>query len=119
MRPESRSLVRDAIRALEAVGAFISGRTLSEFDGDMFFRSAVERQLEIAGEALSQLRRQDPDTVNRIADSAEAIALRNVLAHGYATVNSKVIWLTAQDDAPRLLANLRAILPVSGDSDTG
>jgi uncharacterized protein with HEPN domain len=55
-------------------------------------RSAVERQLEIVGEALNQLRKVDPKTAADIPDLPRAVALRNVLIHAYATVNDRLVW---------------------------
>jgi hypothetical protein len=40
------------------------------------FRSAVERQFEIVGEALTQFAREAPDLAARIGDLRPAIAMR-------------------------------------------
>jgi uncharacterized protein with HEPN domain len=45
-------------------------------------QSAVERQLEIAGDALGQLRKLAPETFERVPQGAQIVAFRNVLAHG-------------------------------------
>jgi uncharacterized protein with HEPN domain len=37
----------DMLAASRAVVAFVHGRTFEEYDRDLFFRSAVERQIEI------------------------------------------------------------------------
>jgi len=44
-------------------------------------RSAVERQFEIVGEALNQLRQTDKATAAHIPDLPKAVGLRNVLIH--------------------------------------
>ena len=46
-------------------------------------RSAVERQFEIIGEALSQLAKIDPAVAARIPDLRRIVGFRNVLIHGY------------------------------------
>jgi uncharacterized protein with HEPN domain len=41
----------DMLAAARAVVSFVAGRTWEEYETDLFFRSAVERQIEIIGEA--------------------------------------------------------------------
>lgn len=58
---------------------------------------------------MSRFRRLEPEAAAQTAGLAEAVALRNVLVHGYAAVNRDVMWLTVTDDAPLLLATLRGL----------
>jgi uncharacterized protein with HEPN domain len=74
-------------------------------------RSAVERQLTIAGEALTQLARTDFATASRFTDYKRIIAFRNVLVHGYAEIDDSIVWDVLQlrlgvfrDEADTLLA---------------
>lgn len=38
------------------------GKALANYSGDRLLRQALERNLEIVGEAVGRLRRDDPDT---------------------------------------------------------
>ena len=49
------------LRALERVPRFLAERTLQVYLHDEFCQSAVERQLEIAGDALGQIRKLSPE----------------------------------------------------------
>jgi uncharacterized protein with HEPN domain len=62
----------------------------------------VERNFEIIGEAVSRIRRRDPDTVERISAYNQIVGLRNALIHGYDTVNYSTIWQTIQESLPVL-----------------
>jgi len=59
---------------------------------DDLLRSAVERQLAIVGEALTQLRRIDAATADAIADLPRIVGFRNILDHGYASVDIRIVW---------------------------
>ncbi len=55
-------------------------------------RSAVERQFSIIGEALSRLDKDSPDVAAAIPDHGRIIAFRNILIHGYAAVDDRIVW---------------------------
>jgi uncharacterized protein with HEPN domain len=73
---------------------------LSEFLGDWrdfnlymqkkVLRRAVERELEIIGEATKRIRGVDPDFP--LENVREIIGLRNMVAHAYDNVSDTIIW---------------------------
>jgi uncharacterized protein with HEPN domain len=88
--------------------------TRDEYLGDWIRQSAVERQLEIAGEALSRVRRTDPDTAARIPEIVAVIGTRNVIAHRYDDVDHVRVWAMLEDDVPTLITALAALLTEVG-----
>jgi len=102
--------VWDARRAAERIAHFTSGRTCDDYLGDEMLRSAVERQFEIIGEAFTGLRRVDPSFAATIPDLPRIIAFRNVLTHGYATVDSRLVWGIVEGKLAGLLALLTRVL---------
>ncbi|MFH1044565.1 MAG: HepT-like ribonuclease domain-containing protein [Pseudomonadota bacterium] len=58
--------------------------------GKNALQSAVERQFEIIGEAMNQLRRIDPNTAAAIPELPRVIAFRNIPVHGYANVDTSI-----------------------------
>ena len=68
MLPESRKYLYDIRHATDLLARFAEGKTFGDYTRDDMPRSAVERQLEIVGEALSQLSKVDPDTTSRIGE---------------------------------------------------
>jgi uncharacterized protein with HEPN domain len=77
---------------------------------DEMLRAAVERQFEIIGEALSGLKRVDPAAAAAIPDLARIIAFRNILIHGYASVDDRLVWGVVESDLPALRSALDRLL---------
>ncbi len=67
--------------------------------------AALERFVELTGEAASRLSRETRDSIPHI-QWREIIALRNRLVHGYFTVDLDILWNIIQDDLPNLIAAL-------------
>lgn len=110
MRRDPRSLLWDARDAADTIAAMVRDKNFAEFDRDVVLRSAVERQFEIVGEALSQLARLDAAMAERIPEHRAIIAFRNILIHGYAIIDRARVWRIVQDDLPRLRGALNELL---------
>ena len=102
MRRDPKAYLWDARQAIDAIGAFTSGRTEEDFRQDAMLRSAVERQFEIVGEALGQLARRDQALADQIPDLQEIVGFRNILIHGYAIVDSDRVWRAIHESLPAL-----------------
>lgn len=103
MRPDSAALLWDVHAAATRIAEFIEGLDSQRYEADDLRRSAVERQLEIVGEALKNLRNADPSAADQIPDLARIIGLRNILAHGYTVMDDTVVWAAASQRVPELL----------------
>lgn len=71
---------------------------------------ATERQLELVGEALNNLRKAAPELAERVPDLHKIIGMRNVLVHGYTEVNNTIVWLAATQAVPQLIPVLEDLL---------
>jgi hypothetical protein len=74
MHADARKLLWDAEQAAGRINRFTAGKTFTDYQADEYFRSAVERQFEIIGEALSQLQRIDPATAARMPELPRIVA---------------------------------------------
>jgi uncharacterized protein with HEPN domain len=72
----------------------------------VLLRSAVERQIEIVGEACRRALDDSPELRERLPDAARAIAMRNRLAHGYDNVDDTLVLQTVINSLPPLMAAL-------------
>ena len=105
------------LQACRRITRFIEGKTLAEYETDELLRSAVERQLGIAGRAPGRLRRVAPDVAEGITNWERIIAFRNRLIHGYDAITDAVIWDVAQRGVPLLAADVATLL--GDESDDG
>lgn len=103
-------LIETALLALRRVPRFLDGRSLQTYLTDELCQAAIERQLEIAGDALAQLRRLDAVLFARVPDGTMVVAFRNVLAHGYATLDHERVYDIAATRAGQLQAALERLL---------
>jgi uncharacterized protein with HEPN domain len=92
MHADARKLLWDAQQAAARISRFTTDKTFADYEQDEYLRSAVERQFEIIGEALNQLGKVDPDTAHKIPEISRIVAFRNVLIHGYASVDNRLVW---------------------------
>jgi uncharacterized protein with HEPN domain len=110
MQREVSKYLYDALRACEDLIAFTEGKSFDDYDDDRLLQSGVERQLMIIGEALNQADKIDPDISNKIKSFRQIINLRNVIVHGYATVENETIWGIVQDNLPDLHKQVKRLL---------
>ncbi|MCS4593409.1 DUF86 domain-containing protein [Brevibacterium sediminis] len=106
----------DAAEAAKLVREFAGGKTEEEFISDLVVRSAIERQLEILGEALKRLRRDDADTAARVPGLERIVGLRNVLAHEYGDIDYEILWLATTTEIPGLITILNELVDEARDA---
>lgn len=98
-----RAYLFDVVEACGLVLAFTETKSVSDYAADPMLRSAVERQLEIAGEALAQALRHHPHLLtDQIPEAPRIIAFRNQLAHGYSSIVDDIVWTIVERDVPAL-----------------
>ncbi len=77
-------------------------------------RSAVERQLEILGEACGRLAKLEPVLLDAVTNMRLAIAMRHRIIHGYDAVDDEIVYLTVTNDLGGLHHELRRLLDARG-----
>lgn len=91
MRLEAKKLLWDARAAATRAAEFADGKCFEDYVADAMLRSAVERQLEIVGEALGRLAKLDAVLAASIPELPRIVGLRNVLIHGYDQVDDRLV----------------------------
>jgi uncharacterized protein with HEPN domain len=95
-----------AAAALRFVGSY----SLAQYLEDEKTRAAVERVLEICGEAMNGLSRVAPAIAAKIPHYRDVIGFRNILAHGYAELDHNKVYDIVVRHAPELLVAVRDAL---------
>lgn len=113
MRLESKKYLYDVQQAGQRVQDFTAGRTFVDYESDAMLQAAVERQFEIIGEALAQLSRIDPALAAKVSDYPRIIAFRNILIHGYAEVDNRLVWDIIETQLDDLMHEVSQLLLAS------
>jgi uncharacterized protein with HEPN domain len=91
--------LRHILDAIGKIESYLTGATYESFSNNSMMVDAVVRELEIVGEASSNLsetfRDKHPDIPWR-----DAVDMRNFLIHEYFGVRKKVVWDTCKEDLP-------------------
>lgn len=110
MRLEAKKYLYDIQQAAGLIASFTEGKTLADYEGDAMLRAAVERQFEIIGEALARMARLEEPLAERISDYRRIIAFRNILIHGYAEIDHRIVWDIIESKLPTLCREVAALL---------
>ena len=117
MQPRSAAFLWDLTTASKRIQGFVADKSWDDYSNDLLLRSGVERQFEIAGEAMNALRRVDLETADRVPNVHRIIGMRNVLIHGYAEVNNLTVWRAATENLDEVVTTVDALLDEAGRPD--
>ncbi|MCA9879639.1 MAG: DUF86 domain-containing protein [Thermomicrobiales bacterium] len=102
--------LHDVMVSCQAIIAYTEGLDFDEYLQSPMVRDAVERRIEIIGEALNRARQLDPDLAERIPEWRDIVGMRNRLAHGYEAVDNRAVWVALTERMPLLQAQVAAML---------
>jgi uncharacterized protein with HEPN domain len=79
-----------------------------DFEKDLKTRKAVERNIEIIGEALNRILKIQPKIA--ISDSRKIADTRNRIIHGYDSITPDILWLIIKRSLPVLRDEVNELL---------
>jgi uncharacterized protein with HEPN domain len=101
--------LKDIEQSVAEIFSFLpEKRDFFEFQKDIKTRKAVERNIEIIGEAMSRILKIDPDFP--IDASRKIVDTRNRIIHGYDSVSEDVLWLIIVNYLPNLEKQVKECL---------
>lgn len=96
-------LIADIRISIEEIDSFCEGKEFCDFETDILLQRAIEREMEIVGEALNRLIRIDEEKIeSAIPEYRSIIGLRNIIAHGYDVVDPMIVWDVVVNHLPVL-----------------
>ena len=114
---DDRVYLWDMLTAARAVVDFTRGRTLADYESDLLLRSAVERQIEIIGEAARRVSKEFQVAHSEIP-WRPIQAQRHVLAHDYGEIKHERVWRVAKTHVPELIVLLEPLVPTPPKDDS-
>jgi uncharacterized protein with HEPN domain len=78
------------------------------YQNDLKTKRAVERNIEIIGEAMSRIRKENSEI--EISNSKKIFDVRNRIIHGYDSVSDDVIWGIVIKNLPVLQKEVEILL---------
>ena len=110
MRPRDDTiLLTDMLDYARRAVIAIEGQSREALDTDTVLVGALERFVEIIGEAASRLSVTTRECEPEIPWH-EIIAMRNRLVHGYFAVDLDILWTVVNDDLPELIDALDRLI---------
>lgn len=100
----------DVLSAINEIESFFAGRPklFQEFQHDMLRQRAVERNIEIMGEAINRILKADSEFP--LPNAKAIINTRNRVIHGYDSVTTEFLWSLIMKHIPALKNDVENIL---------
>ena len=107
---EIKTWLYDILCAIEEIEGFFvnSPKLFADYQKDIRTKRAVERNIEIIGEAMSRILKED-DSVE-ITNSRKIVNVRNRIIHGYDSVSDDIIWGIIIRYLPTLKSEIEQLL---------
>ena len=86
-------------------------KLFADYQKDIRTKRAVERNIEIIGEAMSRILKED-DSIE-ITNSKKIVNVRNRIIHGYDSVSDDIIWGIIIKYLPTLKSEIEHLLKCS------
>ena len=95
--------------AIHEIDSFLPSGSLSlnQYKSNLILKRAVERNLEIIGEAMNRILKEDSGFP--IEEAYRIVGLRNQIIHGYDSISDENIWAILVNHLPKLRNEIEAL----------
>ena len=102
--------LHDILDAINEIESFFGeeAKFFNEFCNDLCLRRAVERDIEIIGEAMNRILKEDRNIA--ITNSRKIVDARNYIIHGYDSLSADILWSIVINHLPKLKEETQILL---------
>ena len=113
MEHNIQTCLYDILQAIKEIESFFEvGKKMFElYESDIRTKRAVERNLEIIGEAVNRILKIDSSF--EISNARKIVDTRNRIIHGYDSISDDMIWSIVINHLPRLKVEVEQLLAQS------
>lgn len=110
MKHEIKTWLFDILQSIEEIESYFSEKPkrFEDYLTDTKTQRAVERNLEIIGEAVNRILKMDPEF--KLENSHKIIGARNRIIHGYDKISNEVIWSILINHLPKLQSEISGLI---------
>jgi uncharacterized protein with HEPN domain len=109
MGNETKAWMSDILTAIQEINQFVPDqKDFRKFQKDLKTKRAIERNIEIIGEAINRLIRVEPQIL--ITNARKIVDTRNRIIHGYDSVSEDIIWAIVVRDLPLLEKEIKLLI---------
>lgn len=107
---EIKTWLYDILNAINEIESFFVDypKMFQNFQEDLLLRRAIERNIEIIGEAMNRILKKDENI--QITDSRRIVDVRNRIIHGYDSVSEEILWAIVIRHLPILQKEVEKLL---------
>jgi len=104
-----KAWLEDIERSINEIFDFLPDkRDFNVYKKDLKTKKAVERNIEIIGEAVNRILKY-PNTDLKITNAQKIIGTRNRIAHEYDNISDELIWTIINRELPKLKSEIEAL----------
>lgn len=102
--------LHDILDAINEIESFFGDKPkyFNEFCDDLCLRRAVERDIEIIGEAMNRILKENRNIA--ITNSRKIVDARNYIIHGYDSLSADILWSIVINHLPKLKEEAQTLL---------
>lgn len=109
MTREVKKYLFDIREAIKSINSFMPERKdFNDFKNNTLVKRAIERELEIIGEAINKVLKVDPNI--QIRNARKIVDLRNFIIHSYDRVSDEILWSITIKNIPELEQDIIELL---------
>ena len=107
---EVKAWLGSILNAIGEIEGYFNGFSpdFPTFSDDLKTKRAVERNIEIIGEAMNRVLGRDKSI--KLTDSRKIVDTRNRIIHGYDSVSDEIVWVVVVKHLPLLKAEVASLL---------